>query len=125
MVAVRKDGNTVVDHQGDWITEDDLEDAAYDFVLESAGGPVSGEQHDKSYPADGYLIESVVFTAEKLAKMGIAPDGVDRGHWIGLFIPDDEAYERVRDGEKSMLSIEASGYREECEPPGPFVVAEA
>lgn len=123
MVAVRKDGNTVVDHQGDWITEDDLADAAYDFVLNTAGNPVSGEQHSKSYEPDGYLIESVVFTGEKLAAMGLDDGDIDRGHWIGLYIPDTEAYERVKNGEKPMLSIEASGIREECEPAGPFVLA--
>lgn len=125
MVAVRKDGRYNVDYHGHWTEPEDVEEAAYDFVLNAANGPVSGEQHDEDYNADGYLIESVAFTAEKLQAMGIDPGAVDLGHWVGLYIPDREAYERVRDGEKSMLSIDGWALESPAEPPGEFVLAGA
>lgn len=122
-VAVRKSGETVVDYDGHWTTPEDVEDAAYQFVLDAAAGPISGEQHDPEYTPDGYLIESVAFTAEKLAAMGIDPGEVDLGHWIGVHITDKDAYERVRDGEKPMLSIDGSGTEYAEAPTGEFVLA--
>lgn len=125
MVAVRKSGETVVDFDGHWTTPDDVADAAYQFVLDAANGPISGEQHDPDYEPDGYLIESVAFTPEKLAAMGMDPDAADLGHWIGVHIVDKDAYERVRDGEKPMLSIDGSGLESAKEeiPEGEFVLA--
>lgn len=124
MVAVTKSGQTVVDHDDQWATPEDVEEAAYDFVLGAANGPVSGEDHDADYEPDAYLIESVAFTAEKLEAMGIDPDGVDLGHWIGLHIPDAEAYENVKSGKKSMLSVDGFALEHEEDPPGEFILAD-
>lgn len=125
MVAVRKDGKTVVDHDDQWTTPEEVEDAAYDFVLNAANGPVSGEDHDLDAEPDAFLIESVAFTAEKLVAMGMDPGAVDLGHWIGLYIPDDEAYSRVKSGEKAMLSVDgwAQESVEDELPAGEYVLA--
>lgn len=109
MCASKADGSAVVDHHDHWITETDLEAAAYDFVMNAApGGPISGEQHDPDYVPDGRLIESVVLTTEKCEAMGIDPASVDKAWWIGVHIEDRDAYERVKNGERPMLSIEGT-----------------
>ena len=123
MIAKTRAGETVVDHDDQWCEPEDVEDAAYDFVLNAANGPVSGEEHDPGYTPDAFLIESVAFTEEKLVAMGIDPGAVDLGHWVGLYIPDDEAYERVKSGEKSMLSIDGFALESEEEPAGAIVRA--
>lgn len=119
MVSRTADGDYVVDDQGDWITEPELEKAAYDLVLNIAGTglPVSGEDHDRDYAPDGFLVESVVFTEEKCAAMGVPVDAVVKGHWLGIHIPDADAYARVKSGKKAMLSIEGTAYRHDIDPP--------
>lgn len=109
-VAVRKTGETVLDHHLDEITPEDLEDAAYDFVLNARA---SGEDH--AGEVDASCVESIVFTLEKTRAMGI-PDGVlpEAGWWVGFHIPDRDAYLRARDS-KSMFSIEGTAIREPIE----------
>lgn len=124
MVAVKKTGETVVDSHDHWITPDDLEETAYDFMLDFVPqGAASGEEHDDGYEPDGYVVESVVFTEEKLEAMGIEPGTVDLGHWVGLYIPDAEAYERVKSGEKSMLSVEGPAIETSEQPTGELIRA--
>ena len=60
-----------------------------------------------------YLIESVVFTDEKVAVMGI-PEGVlPVGWWIGFQVTDPEVWEKVKNGTYSMFSIEGEAERVE------------
>lgn len=124
MIAKTKDGKYVVDSDDQWCEPEDVETAAYDFVLGAANGPVSGEDHDGGEP-DAFLIESIAFTPEKLAAMGIDDGAVDLGHWIGLYVPDADAYARIKSGEKAMLSVEGSALEsvEQSLPPGEFVKA--
>ena len=65
-VAVRTDGEQIEDWQGDMIDPEDLENAAYEFVELYREG---GEMHERGGAA--VLVESVVFTPEKMAAMGI------------------------------------------------------
>lgn len=124
MVAIQKDGKYVVDHDGQWCEPEDIEEAAYDFVLNAANGDgVSGEDHDEDYVPDAYLVESVAFTPEKLEAMGMDPGSVDLGHWFGIYIPDAEAYERVKSGEKAMFSVDGWALEHTEDPPGAFVRA--
>lgn len=106
---VRKaDGSVVVDHQGDIIEPDELEQAAYRFVSESRA---SGVDHDGE-PPDGEVIESMVMTTEKARAMGI-PDGLlPTGWWLGVHIADAEAFEKARSGERAFFSIEGTALRE-------------
>ena len=64
-VAVKKSGEQIVDWQGDSIDPEELEKAAYEHVLEFRE---TGERHDPALRSKGRLIESVVFTKEKMAK---------------------------------------------------------
>ena len=105
-VAVRKDGTTIEDAQGDVIEVADLEKAAYDFVLDfrEANAMHSG-------PVTGRLVESFVSTPEKLEQMGIAKGVLPHGWWVVFKIDNDEAWARVKDQHYTMFSIEGTGTR--------------
>lgn len=106
-VAVAKNGATVVDGEGDIIDVADLELAAYDFVLDARG---SGEDHNGE-PVDGQLIESVVFTEDKVAALGLEKGALPLGWFVGFHIPDRGAYERTKTS-KAGFSIEGRAVRE-------------
>lgn len=65
-VAMRVDGEVIEDWQHDIIEPEELENAAYEFVRLYREG---GEMHERGGAA--VLIESVVFTEEKMQAMGI------------------------------------------------------
>ena len=65
-VAVTADGERIEDWQHDIIEPEELENAAYNFVELYREG---GEMHERGGVA--VLIESVVFTEEKMKAMGI------------------------------------------------------
>lgn len=82
-VAIAENGETLEDWQGDIIEPDELESAAYKFVDLYREG---GEMHERGGVA--YLIESVVFTEEKMAAMGIPEGTLPVGWWIGFQVTD-------------------------------------
>lgn len=102
------DGNAVVDSQGDTISIVELEKAAYDFVRFSGTG---GEMHDRIGVAD--LVESIVFTPEKLEALGLAKDALPHGWWIGMKVTDAEVWQKIKNGEYSMFSIGGHAVRSE------------
>lgn len=115
---VQKDGEPVVDMQGDYIGVEELEKAAYDYVQNSrVGGAMhyrvddEGNVIEKSAPyhaAD--LIESFVVTPEKISKMGL-PDSTPVGWWVGFKVNDSEVWDMVKSGEWKGFSIHGSGRR--------------
>lgn len=111
-VTVAKDGTQVVDSQGDMIATPDLEEAVYDFVLHSRKG---GEMHRKGESGEvavkAALVESIVFTEEKMASLGIPEGTVPEGWWAGYHIQDDAVWEKVKSGEYRAFSIGGSGVR--------------
>lgn len=106
-VAVKSDGETVVDSQGDVIAPNDLENAAYDFVLHSRDG---GVMHQKTGVAR--LVESFFINPEKLQKLGLSEDALPQGWWIGMKVDDPAVWKRVKSGELKMFSIGGRGRRE-------------
>lgn len=106
-VAVRVDGEQIVDWQEDLIDPGELEKAAYEYVAEFG---TAGEMHRRG--GVGRVVESVVFTKEKANAMGIPPDILPEGWWIGFRITDDEVWEKVKSGEYPMFSIEGKAVRE-------------
>lgn len=103
-VAFRADGTQVIDHQGHMIDVDDLEDMAYNFAL-SRG--TSGDMHTSA--PFGEMIESMVFTPEKIEALGIDPGTIPYAWWVGFKLPPEQA-KAVRDGRRRMLSIEGSAH---------------
>ena len=112
-VAVRVDGEQIIDWQGDAIDTGDLEKAAYAYVADFG---TAGEMHQRG--GVGHVIESIVFTKEKAAALGIPADILPEGWWIGFKITDDEVWEKIKSGEYSMFSIEGEAIREPMEGSG-------
>lgn len=121
--VVEIDGEPVTDTQGDRITPDELERAAYDFTLYARKG---GEMHDAGDDGEavgvGRLVESVVFTEEKQRAMveSLRAQGVDAhldlgcvAWWGGFKIADPETWRRVKEGELRAWSIGGRGRRED------------
>lgn len=106
----KKDGVTVLDHQGDTIETDELERAAYDYMLRSRKG---GHEHQKTHEGPLHVadvIESFVITDEKKKAMGL-PDSTPEGWWVGMKVNDDKVWELAKSGELAGFSIHGSGRR--------------
>ena len=106
-------GDLVIDKSGDYVDDiEELETTAYDYVLRSRTG---GADHRKDASGSAIkkstMIESVVFTPEKIEKMGIPPGVMPHGWWVGFQIEDDETWARVESGELTSFSISGKGTR--------------
>lgn len=109
-IAIDETGEQLIDWQKDMVDPEELEAAAYRFVRLYREG---GEMHERGDCA--VLVESVVFTTEKMQAMGI-PEGIlPVGWWIGFYVNDDDVWKKVKNGEYSMFSIEGEAVREEVE----------
>lgn len=107
-VSITENGKIVLDSQDDIIELHVLEDAVYKFVEFYRE---AGEMHERG--DCGVLIESIIFTKEKLTAMNI-PDGVvPLGWWIGFRVTDDDTWEKIKKHELNMFSIEGEAIREE------------
>lgn len=105
------DGEVIVDKQGDFVDDDrELEDAAYEFVK----GEGLGDEMHLEVPVSK-LVESVVFTPEKIEKMGLAGDALPTGWWVGFQVDDDRVWADVKTGRYKAFSIGGSGFREKME----------
>jgi len=100
----------VEDRQQDFIETEELEKAAYNFVLNAR---VAGDSHIRK--GVGNLVESMMFTKEKeesilktLSDMGIEGAqfslGIE-GWWGGFEITDDEVLKKIEKGDYPMFSI--------------------
>lgn len=107
-VAITVDGEQLEDRQKDIIEPEDLEEAAYEYVLNFRD---TGEEHISSMRKKGKLVESCVFTEEKQKAMGIPPGTLPVAWWIGFKIEDDDAWARVKNGTYKMFSIEGKANR--------------
>ena len=105
-VSIRADGELIEDWQGDIIAPCELEEAVYEYVRLYGEG---GEMHERGGVA--VLIESVVFTEDKMAAMGIPVETLPVGWWIGFKVTDSDVWEKVKDGNYSMFSIEGEAER--------------
>lgn len=107
-VAITADGEQVTDLQEDIVDPEVLEAAAYEFVELYREG---GEMHERGGCA--VLIESIMFTKEKMAVMGIAEGILPEAWWIGFKVIDPDVWDKVKSGEYQMFSIEGEALREE------------
>ena len=109
-VSMRVDGELIEDWQGDIIEPEELESAAYEYVRLYGDG---GEMHERGGVA--VLIESVVFTEEKMQVMGIPVGTLPVGWWIWFKVLDEDVWKKVKDGTYPMFSIEGEAERVEVE----------
>lgn len=105
-VSMRVDGELIEDWQKDIVEPQELEHAAYEYVRLYREG---GEMHERGGAA--ILIESVVFTEEKMKAMGIPEGSIPVGWWIGFQVLDGQVWEKVKDGTYQMFSIEGEAER--------------
>lgn len=115
--VVKKNGVPVIDRQGDYVTPDDMENAAYVYVRKSrVGGDMHKRTHDDQPHHVSDLIESVVFTPEKCRAMGM-PEEVAKsleGHWwVGYQIHDEDVWQEVKKSGRTGFSIHGRGKRED------------
>ncbi|CAB4193299.1 Phage-like element PBSX protein, XkdF [uncultured Caudovirales phage] len=105
------EGEVIIDKQGDFVDDDqELEDAAYEFVK----GEGLGDEMHLDVPVS-HVVESVVFTPEKLEKMGLPPGSLPVGWWVGFQVDSDEVWGAVKNGVYKAFSIGGSGFREKVE----------
>lgn len=109
-VSEDEQGNQTEDWSGDQLEAAELEQAAYQFVELYRDG---GEMHERGGCA--VLVESVVFTAEKQAALGIPAGTLPVGWWIGFRVTDEDVWAKVKSGEYPMFSIEGTAVREKVE----------
>ncbi len=107
------DGKPVLDRQGDYIALEEIEKSAYHYVHNSRKG---GDMHQRDETADVALhksdmIESFVVTPEKLEKMGLEPDALPHGWWVGYAVNDDNLWNLVKSGKRVGFSIHGKGVR--------------
>ncbi len=100
------------DLQGDSIDPEELETAAYEYVLNFRD---AGEEHIPELRKKARLVESCVFTKEKQAALGLPAGALPVGWWIGFYVDDDEAWEKIKNGTYKMFSIEGTATRETIE----------
>jgi hypothetical protein len=105
-----RDGEIVVDKQGDMILPEDLEKAAYDFVLYSRA---QGDMH--KHGQTGRVIESVMLTKEKQEALAKSFEGTCdlrcEGWWVGFYVDNDELWAAHKRGERPEFSIGGRGRR--------------
>ncbi len=109
-VAEDEQGNVIEDFQGDTITAEELEKTAYDYVLQFRD---TGEKHDPALRKKGKMIESIVFTKEKIQALGLPENSLPCGWWVGFQITDDGTWQKIKSGQYHMFSIEGTARREE------------
>ncbi len=107
-VSMRVDGEVIEDWQNDIVEPEELENAAYSFVELYREG---GEMHERGGAA--VLIESVIFTEEKMLAIGIPAGTLPVGWWIGFKVLDEDVWQKVKNGTYSMFSIEGEAERVE------------
>ena len=109
LVSATSDGEKIIDHQGDIVEQEDLEEGAYEYVLNFRD---AGEEHNAGLRKKARMVESVVFTSEKLKAMGIPEGTIPYGWWIGFYVDDDRTWELIKNGTYKMFSIEGRAIRE-------------
>jgi hypothetical protein len=106
-------GKILLDRQDDFIdSEEELEKAAYDYVLHSRDG---GEMHVRLGVSK--MVESIVFTEEKQRALGIPVGSMPTGWWIGFKVNDERVWEQVKKGEYAGFSVHGTGKRESTQLP--------
>lgn len=105
-VAVNADGSIPLDWQDDIIHPETLEKAAINFMMDYRG---SGVMHEGD--SQGVVVESIVFTKEKQAAIGIPEGVVPEGWFITVKVTNPEVFAKVKEGKYRMFSIQGNSKR--------------
>lgn len=105
-VIENPDGSPLADHEGDMIDEDELVQAAHEFIKDRA----AGDMH-RRITGIGEIVESLVVT-KALKKALHLPDTVPVGWLITVKVTDEPTWIKVKKGEYRMFSIGGSAVRE-------------
>lgn len=108
--VVEVNGEPVLDLQGDVITPEEMEKAAYTYVQKSRKG---GDMHLRNgwEPIKkSEMIESFIVTDEKRQAMGL-PSTVPTGWWVGFAVQDPQVWADIKDGKRTGFSIHGHGRR--------------
>lgn len=105
-VAVQADGSLPLDWQDDVIAPCTLEKAAVNFMMDYRGSGVMHEGEEQ-----GVVVESMVFTKEKQAAIGIPEGVVPEGWFITVKVLNPEVFAKVKDGKYKMFSIQGHAKR--------------
>lgn len=100
--VIEEGGKVVQDYQGHIITEPELVRAARDFMANYRQGKVM-----HAGDAKGGIVESIVFTKDLQAALGIDLGKV--GWFIGYHVEDKDVWQSVKDGTYSAFSIGGEG----------------
>lgn len=105
-VSVNANGSLPMDWQDDVIMPEVLEKAALNFMKDYRG---SGVEHKGV--SQGIVVESIVFTKEKQAAIGIPPGVVPEGWFITVQVTNPEVFAKVKEGKYKMFSIQGKAKR--------------
>jgi hypothetical protein len=100
-VSINANGSIPMDWQDDIIPPEVLEKAAVNFMHDYRG---SGVEHKGV--VQGTVVESIVFTKEKQAILGIPEGIVPEGWFITVKVTNPEVFKQVKDGKYRMFSIQ-------------------
>ena len=104
-------GKVLLDRQDDFIdSEEELEKAAYDYVLRSRDG---GEMHIRKGVST--MVESIVLSEEKQKALGIPAGVVPIGWWVGFKVNDSRVWQEVKKGGYIGFSVHGTGKRDATE----------
>jgi len=112
-VRETKDGEQVIDHSGEFTKAENFKDMELATYAYNLAYRQADRQHD--LVPKGFLIESVVLTKEKMAKMGIPEGIVPEAVWVGFYFPDDNDYAEIKKMAHPMFSMYGSVTKEVVE----------
>src|SRR5215831_10148913 len=107
--VVEVDGQPIVDLQGDVISPDEMEKAAYTYVMKSRKGGDMHLRNEWQPIQKSDMIESFIVTKEKREAMGL-PDSMPTGWWVGFQVQDPTVWDDIKSGRRTGFSIHGHGH---------------
>jgi len=115
-VAQTINGEQVYDHSGEHVRKEDFQDLEMATYIFNIAYRQSDIRHDCI--AKGYLVDSMVFTKEKIEAMkksGHLVGDIAQGVWMGYWFPEDKDWEIIKSMKAPMFSLYGSAVKEMVE----------
>lgn len=104
-------GELNVDGSGEFVDDpDEIEKAAYNFVLNARTGDA-----DHTNVVKSTLVESMVFTPDKIEALGLQKGDLPVGWWTGWKVHDDDVWAGVKKKRYGSFSIFGRSVKKEIE----------